>query len=141
MTLVRSISYIFYGLVFENKELKQSLGYSFEIWLDEYLEKTCTKIMNEKEYWKEKAALKRRLGIEVIFYDGEEDTNVGIAVKDSLIVSCSGLADILNPDYLKVEKQWNSTLLAACDLFGIEDKEKKLKPNWYIVTKPEISGE
>jgi len=140
MTLLRSVAYIFYGYIFENKELKQTLGYSFDIWLDEYLEQNCTKIMTEKEYWKEKAALKRRLGVEVIFYDGEEDINVGLAVKDSLMTTCSGLADIVNLDYFKVDKSWDPLLKSAYSLFikGNEGPIPPVKGNWYIVTKPEI---
>ncbi len=141
MTLPRSVSYLFYGLVFENCELKQTLGYSFDIWLDEYLEKTCTKVMNEKDYWKEKSLLKKRLGIEVIFYDGEEDTNVGLAVKDSMFITCSGLADILNLDHLKKDKSWDKIVFDMIDLLNLGEEKldkSKLKPNWYIVTKTEV---
>lgn len=142
MTAIKSVANIFYGLVFENKELNKTLGYSYDLWLEEHLETLCTKPLSEKEFWKEKDNLKKKIGIEVIFYDGEEDVNIGIGIKDSMFITCSGLADILEPDYLKVDKSWNSKLFEALKLFGIKEEDysgkDKLKPKWYVITKPEF---
>lgn len=142
MTAIKSVSNIFYGLVFENKELNKTLGYSYDLWLEEHLESLCNKPLTEKEFWKEKDNLKKKIGIEVIFYDGEEDINIGIAIKDSMFITCSGLADILDPNYLKVDKTWNTKLFAALALFGLKEEDysgkDKLKPQWYVITKPEF---
>ena len=132
---VRSVGFIFYGNIFENNELAEAMGYSFDSWLDEILSSRGIIIEDEKKYWKDKDKLKKELGIEAIFYDGDNKTNVAIAVKDSLFTTCSGLADILNLDYFKVEKDWQNKLN---NLYKLLSLENKVKPNWYFLTKTEI---
>lgn len=135
MRCVRSVGFIFYGNIFENNELAEAMGYSFDTWLDEVLASRGVVIEDEKKYWKDKDKLKKELGIEAIFYDGDSKTNIAIAVKDSLFTTCSGLADILNLDYFKVEKDWQIKLNNFYKLLSFEGK---VKPNWYFLTKTEI---
>lgn len=102
MKTMRSIGYLFYGNVFENNELNQKIGYSFDSWLDELLSKQNVEIVDEKKYWKDKDNLKKKLGVEIIFYDNEnlETSNIAIAVKDSVLYTASGVADLYAEDVL-----------------------------------------
>ena len=154
---VRSLGFIFYGHVFENGELKESLGYSYDLWIDEFLDSSSFSLAKkkknqeiqdsqesqenkEKDKWKKRDVFKKQLGIEVIFYEGEEDTHVAIAIKDSVISTCSGLADILNTEYLKVDKAWDVKFFSALKNFTSQAQIDidKIKPKWYFLTKPEI---
>lgn len=136
MKTMRSIGYLFYGNVFENNELNQKIGYSFDSWLDELLSKQNVEIVDEKKYWKDKDNLKKKLGVEIIFYDNEnlETSNIAIAVKDSVLYTASGVADHIDVDYFKVDRTWNGILDNIYQMVNVVPKNK---PGWYFLSKVE----